>query len=185
MSLYLDTSCLWKLLVEEPESARVRELIGNEPEVVISSYAEFEAEQVLRALRRAGTLTARQEVRLGRVLADLRLGMLACRDVRVQRDEADARHRYALHPQHLSRRTHALEIVRLEAARGDHTLGHVRIGVARAVLAARGVVADEGFEGGAGVGERGGEVEQAQEGLVPGQQAQILVDQREALVDQV
>lgn len=72
MSLYLDTSCLWKLLVEEPESARVRELIGNEPEVVISSYAEFEAEQVLRALCRAGTLTARQEVRLGRVLADFR-----------------------------------------------------------------------------------------------------------------
>lgn len=72
MSLYLDTSCLWKLLVEEPESARVRELISNEPEVVISSYAEFEAEQVLRALRRAGTLTARQEVSLGRVLADFR-----------------------------------------------------------------------------------------------------------------
>ena len=42
MSLYLDTSCLWKLLVDEPESARVRDLVGNEPLIVVSSYAEFE-----------------------------------------------------------------------------------------------------------------------------------------------
>jgi uncharacterized protein with PIN domain len=51
MSLYLDTSCLWKLLVDEPESARVREIVGKEPLVVISSYTEFEAGQVLMSLR--------------------------------------------------------------------------------------------------------------------------------------
>lgn len=72
MSLYLDTSCLWKLLVDEPESARVRDLVGNEPMVVVSSYAEFEAEQVLLALRLGGKITARQEARIGRVLAGFR-----------------------------------------------------------------------------------------------------------------
>jgi hypothetical protein len=39
VSLYLDTSCLWKLLVDEPESSQVRNLVGNEPEVIVSSYA--------------------------------------------------------------------------------------------------------------------------------------------------
>ena len=72
MSLYLDTSCLWKLLVDEPESSQVRNLVGNEPEVIVSSYAEFEAEQVLAALRLAGKITARQATRIGRVLEDFR-----------------------------------------------------------------------------------------------------------------
>ena len=72
MSLYLDTSCLWKLLVDEPESARVRDMVGNEPLIVVSSYAEFEAEQVLFALRLGGKITARREARIGRVLASFR-----------------------------------------------------------------------------------------------------------------
>ena len=72
MSLYVDTSCLWKLLVDEPESARVRELVGNEPAVVVSSYAEFEAEQVLLSLRLAGKISARQEARIVRLLAGFR-----------------------------------------------------------------------------------------------------------------
>lgn len=72
MSLYLDTSCLLKLLVEEPESARVRDLIAQETSVIVSSYAELEAEQVLRGLRFGGRLSARQEGRLLRVLGDFR-----------------------------------------------------------------------------------------------------------------
>lgn len=72
MSLYLDTSCLWKLLVDEPESARVREIVGKEPLVVISSYAEFEAGQVLMSLRLGASITARREARIGNLLAGFR-----------------------------------------------------------------------------------------------------------------
>ena len=72
MSLYLDTSCLWKLLVDEPESARVREIVGKAPKVVISSYTEFEAAQVLMSLRLGGCITARREARIGKLMAEFR-----------------------------------------------------------------------------------------------------------------
>lgn len=44
-ALYLETSCLLKLLFLEPESARVHELLAGEPLVVVSSLVELEAEQ--------------------------------------------------------------------------------------------------------------------------------------------
>ena len=46
--IYLDTSCLIKLLREEPESAEVRRAVGAEAEVVVSSLAELEAEVQLK-----------------------------------------------------------------------------------------------------------------------------------------
>jgi len=58
-------------LVDQPESARVRDLVGNEP-VVLQSYAEFEAELVLLALRLVGEISPHKEARIGRVLADFR-----------------------------------------------------------------------------------------------------------------
>ena len=47
--IYLDTSCLLKLLREEPESADVRSAVDEEDEVVVSSLAELEAEVQLKA----------------------------------------------------------------------------------------------------------------------------------------
>ncbi len=43
MSLYIDTSCLLKLLLAEPESARVDEIVKSEPKVVVSSLTRVEA----------------------------------------------------------------------------------------------------------------------------------------------
>lgn len=43
MSLYLDTSCLLKLLLPEPESRRVAEMVAAEEHVVVSSLAKLEA----------------------------------------------------------------------------------------------------------------------------------------------
>lgn len=43
MSLYLDTSCLLKLILPEAESRRVAELIASEEHVVVSSIAQLEA----------------------------------------------------------------------------------------------------------------------------------------------
>jgi predicted nucleic acid-binding protein len=57
MGIYLDTSCLWKLLVLEPGSAEVAHAIRGEREVVISPLAELEAEQQLIADRLGGRLS--------------------------------------------------------------------------------------------------------------------------------
>ena len=40
--IYLDTSCLFKLLREEPESADVRSAVDAEDEVIVSSLTELE-----------------------------------------------------------------------------------------------------------------------------------------------
>jgi predicted nucleic acid-binding protein len=42
MSLYLDTSCLLKVLFPEPETRRVMQLISAEEEVVVSTLARVE-----------------------------------------------------------------------------------------------------------------------------------------------
>ena len=52
--IYLDTSCLLKLLLDEPESKAVRLAVASEPEVIISVLAELEAMVQLRAGWRAG-----------------------------------------------------------------------------------------------------------------------------------
>src|SRR6266581_3010663 len=46
---YIDSSSLLKILWEEPESTAVREAIGAEQEVVISTLTELETEVQLRA----------------------------------------------------------------------------------------------------------------------------------------
>jgi uncharacterized protein with PIN domain len=43
MSLYIDTSCLLKLFLMEPESARVQELSSAEERVVVSTLVRLEA----------------------------------------------------------------------------------------------------------------------------------------------
>jgi uncharacterized protein with PIN domain len=47
--IYLDTSCLLKLLREEPESADVRNAVSEEVQVVVSSLTELETEVQLKA----------------------------------------------------------------------------------------------------------------------------------------
>ena len=43
MPLYLDTSCLLKVLFPEPETARTLELIASEERVIVSSLGKIEA----------------------------------------------------------------------------------------------------------------------------------------------
>lgn len=59
MSLYADTSCLLKLLWQEPETARTETLIAAESTVVVSDLARLEATVQIRARRAAGLLTRR------------------------------------------------------------------------------------------------------------------------------
>lgn len=46
--IYLDTSCLLKLLRDEPESPRVRKAVDAEDLVIVSSLAELETEVQLK-----------------------------------------------------------------------------------------------------------------------------------------
>jgi len=58
--IYLDTSCLLKLLRDEPESADVRNVVGTENEVVVSSLAELETEVQLKAAAVGGEIRTSQ-----------------------------------------------------------------------------------------------------------------------------
>jgi predicted nucleic acid-binding protein len=57
VSLYLDTSCLVKLVRSEPESAEVARVAQGEAEVVISPLAMLELELLVEAGRLAGSLS--------------------------------------------------------------------------------------------------------------------------------
>jgi len=57
--VYLDTSCLLKLLFEEPESQAVRDTVDAENKVIVSSLTELEAEVQLKAAAVGG------DVRIG------------------------------------------------------------------------------------------------------------------------
>jgi predicted nucleic acid-binding protein len=58
--IYLDTSCLLKLLREELESAAVRSAIVSEDTVIVSSLAELETEAQLKAAAMGGEIRASQ-----------------------------------------------------------------------------------------------------------------------------
>jgi predicted nucleic acid-binding protein len=58
--IYLDTSCLLKLLLEEPESGAVRSVVDVEDEVIVSSLTELETEVQLKAAARGGDIRASQ-----------------------------------------------------------------------------------------------------------------------------
>ena len=58
MTVYLDTSNLMKLYVEEPASDQVRELVQNAAVTVTSNVAYLETRAALARRRRDGTLTA-------------------------------------------------------------------------------------------------------------------------------
>ncbi len=58
--IYLDTSCLLKLLRDEPESAAVRSAVDAEDEVVVSSLTELETEVQLKAAALGGDIRLSQ-----------------------------------------------------------------------------------------------------------------------------
>jgi uncharacterized protein with PIN domain len=58
--IYLDTSCLLKLLRDEPESQVVRDAVETEEVVVISTLAELEAEVQLKAAVAGGEIRISQ-----------------------------------------------------------------------------------------------------------------------------
>jgi predicted nucleic acid-binding protein len=68
MSLYLDTSCLLKLLLAEPESAKTSLLVAAEPRVVVSSLARLEALVQIQGRSAGGLLTTRSAATLARLL---------------------------------------------------------------------------------------------------------------------
>lgn len=66
--IYLDTSCLLKLLLEEPESEAVRMAVARESEVVVSALTQLETAVQLRAGWLAGEYRERRyRAYLGRV----------------------------------------------------------------------------------------------------------------------
>jgi predicted nucleic acid-binding protein len=58
--IYLDSSCLIKLLIEEPESGAVRSSVEREDAIIISSLAELEAEVHLKAVTMGGVISTSQ-----------------------------------------------------------------------------------------------------------------------------
>jgi len=58
--IYLDTSCLLKLLRDEPESAEVRSAVNAEAEVLVSSLTELETEVQLKAASSGGEIRTSQ-----------------------------------------------------------------------------------------------------------------------------
>lgn len=58
--IYLDTSCLLKLMLEEPESGAVRMAVAREPEVIVSALTELETAVQLRSGWRAGDYRERR-----------------------------------------------------------------------------------------------------------------------------
>lgn len=68
--IYLDTSCLLKLLLEEPESEAVRLAVARESEAIVSALAELETAVQLRAGWLAGEYRERRyRAYLGRLNA--------------------------------------------------------------------------------------------------------------------
>lgn len=69
---YLDTSCLLKLLLEEPESEAVRGAVAREPEVIVSALTELETTVQLRAAWLAGEYRERRYHAYARQLSAFR-----------------------------------------------------------------------------------------------------------------
>lgn len=104
--LYLDSSAIVKLIVSEPESAALFELVRYDPELVSSELARVE---VLRALRRAEAGEA------GRLRVDEVLGAIAL----VRIDEGVLRDAATLGPKDLG----TLEAIHLATVLSIHGVG--------------------------------------------------------------
>jgi predicted nucleic acid-binding protein len=109
--IYLDTSCLLKLLLEEPESEAVRLAVARETEVVVSALTELETAIQLRAGWLAG------EYRQARYRAYVaRLHAFRETDPFRFRPLAGSVFETALHQDRRARRTHCRTLDRLHLA---------------------------------------------------------------------
>lgn len=71
MSLYLETSCLLKLVLNEPDSAGVETALEGETDLIVSALAQLEAKSVLLAMQRGGELSKREHATAVRALDQL------------------------------------------------------------------------------------------------------------------
>ena len=195
----------------EPEPLRVA-LVGEAVDVVAVDIGDQRRDRVddqlqavLAAPQRAGDVVDLDVglgeagvcgLELGRALAHPRLELCVLLfddlgvaalfgDVGPQRDESEVGDRHAAHRQDAAVGAGALDVVRLEAARGGDALAHQGLDIARAVFAAFGVEAREILERGADAHHGLGEIEQAQHRLVPGHQLGRGVEHRDRLVEQI
>ena len=60
MSLYLETSCLLKLVLDEPDSPAVEAALEGEVDIIVSTLTQLEATNVLLAMRFGGELSKRE-----------------------------------------------------------------------------------------------------------------------------
>lgn len=60
MSVYLETSCLLKLVLDEPDSSAVENALEGETDIIVSALARLESENVLLAMRLGGELSKRE-----------------------------------------------------------------------------------------------------------------------------
>jgi len=104
-------------------------------------------------------------------------------DVAEAHDEAATRHRVADQFHHPAIGEGALGGMRTALAHPVETLGDVSVGIARAAQPAFGVVANDVGDGAADVHQPVGVIEHFQVAVVPGHQAQRLVDHADALGD--
>jgi hypothetical protein len=111
MSVYLDTSCLLKLLVLEPESNAVRGVVAAEDDVVVSSLARLEAEVRLHAAYLGGRFRARQWKSYRDKLEDL-IGLAPFRECSL----AGSVFRTALDQVRAAEKTHCRSLDRLHLA---------------------------------------------------------------------
>jgi predicted nucleic acid-binding protein len=68
VSLYLDTSCLLKLVFSEPESPKVASLLAPESRIVVSNLGQLEASVEINGRVESGYLTRSAATRLLRAL---------------------------------------------------------------------------------------------------------------------
>lgn len=102
MSLYLDTSCLLKLLLPEVESRRVAEIVAAEEHVVVSTLAQVEAEVQVHwrvaggHLKRSGArmLLSRMDALLQQAPCELVRAPVEAIDVAEQQVRSLPRHGY-------------------------------------------------------------------------------------------
>lgn len=73
MGLYLDTSCLLKLLFPEPESLWTARQVAKEDRVVVTSLARLEALVQVEGRRLGGLFSARQAAAVAKALDALLL----------------------------------------------------------------------------------------------------------------
>jgi uncharacterized protein with PIN domain len=71
MSLYLETSCLLKLVLDEPDSPAVEAALSGETEILVSVLGQLEAKTVLQAMHRGGDLNRRELTTADRALDEL------------------------------------------------------------------------------------------------------------------